>query len=159
MKAKNIKDAKEGIEALIPKSLLRNVPGWKNAPVPACYGGDPRSLTFCCHPDYPLTFHFKCRRDALLKLVGLEKKEFVRIKDEFSKEHDWDGDVCFKSLSYCCMRAGGCPGNRDRVLKQKYPGRSWEQVLKIYFSLKKELANKILKACKNKDVVRPFIKE
>lgn len=145
------------IKSLVDKGLLRDVPGWKDAPVPACFGGDPRSLTFCCHPGFSLTFSFKCRRDKLLKEVGMTKEEFVKLKDDFSKEHDWGGPVCFESLSYCCMRRGGCPGNRDHVLKQKYPGKPWEEVLAIYFSLKRELALKLLKACRNKDVVQPFI--
>ncbi|MHA1232232.1 MAG: hypothetical protein ACTSPQ_16485 [Candidatus Helarchaeota archaeon] len=110
---------------LDPK-LIRDVPGWKNAPVPACYGGDYRSLTFCCHPNYTLTFSYKCMRDFLLKEIGLSKEEFIRIKDEFSKENNWDAPtVCFRSLSYCCMRRGGCPGDRDNVLKALYPRKDY----------------------------------
>ena len=148
----------EKILNLVDAKLLRDLNGWKDAPVPACFGGDPRSLTFCCHPGYGLTFGFKCQRDPLLKKVGLTKEKFIKIKDEFSKENDWDDErVCFKSLSYCCMRSGGCPGYRDIVLKEKYPGLSWEEVKEKYFALKQKLALKLLVACKNEDWVKPFL--
>lgn len=143
-------------------ALLRDVPGWKDAPVPACMGGDPRSLAFCCAPGYALSFGFKCRRDELLAEVGLSQDEFTRVKDEFSAANDWDDDrVCFKSLSYCCMRAGGCPGNRDVVLREKYDGTTGvagiEHVMRKYFSLKRRLAVALLERCKNVDLVAPFI--
>ncbi|MHA1681357.1 MAG: hypothetical protein ACTSUE_10130 [Promethearchaeota archaeon] len=146
------------VELLVKKQLLRDVPGWKNAPVPACFGGDPRSLTFCCHPGYSLTFGFKCQRDALLEKCGLSKNDFVKIKDAFSKKQGWDDPgVCFKSISYCCMRRGGCPAGRDDALRSRYPGKGWEDVLKEYFSRKKQLAVLLLDACKNRDVVEPFL--
>ncbi|MHA1849514.1 MAG: hypothetical protein ACTSXU_17855 [Promethearchaeota archaeon] len=148
----------EAIRRLVPKELLRDVPGWKNAPVPACYGGDPRSLTFCCHPGYSLTFSYKCQRDNLLGQVGLTREKFIQIKDEFGREHSWlDERVCFKNLAYCCMRRGGCPEGRDQVLRELYPGLEWDDVLEKYFSLKHDLANKILKACNNQDLVNKFV--
>ncbi len=154
----NATKARTRICALVPKNMLRDLPGWPIAPVPACYGGDPRSLTFCCHPGHALTFADTCQRDVLLEKVGLSKAEFVRVKDAFSKAHDWDDDrTCFGNLSYCCMRAGGCPGNRDIVLQEKYPGKSWEEIKQIYFSLKQALSIELLKACKNKVLVEPFI--
>jgi predicted metal-binding transcription factor (methanogenesis marker protein 9) len=148
------------IPDMVDEQLLRDVPGWSKAPVPACYGGDPRSLTFCCHPGYPLTFSFKCRRDALLKEVGLTKDEFVKIKDEFAKKNNWNDErVCFKNLSYCCMRRGGCPGGRDHVLKDLYKkkGRNWDGILEQYFSRKRELSLLLLKASTNQELVKPFI--
>ena len=143
---------------LVDPSMLRELPGWKDAPVPACLGGDPRSLTFCCAPGYGLTFGFKCRREEVLDLLGLTMDEFTRIKDEFSREHGWDDDgTCFKSLSYCCMRAGGCPGNRDSILRKKYPGKDKTGIMKEYFALKRLLAIRLLEGCKNVALVRPFL--
>nr|MDO8083963.1 hypothetical protein [Candidatus Sigynarchaeum springense] len=154
----NATKAHTRIDTLVPKGMLRDLPGWSIAPVPACYGGDPRSLTFCCHPGHALTFADTCQRDALLEKVGLSKADFIRIKDAFSKAHDWDDDrTCFGSLSYCCMRAGGCPGNRDQVLQEKYPNKSWEEVKTVYFSTKQKLSLELLKACSNKALVQPFI--
>jgi predicted metal-binding transcription factor (methanogenesis marker protein 9) len=154
----NATKARNSIDALVPKAMLRDLPGWSIAPVPACFGGDPRSLTFCCHPGHALTFADSCQRDDLLEKVGLSKADFVRIKDAFSKAHGWDDErTCFGNLSYCCMRAGGCPGNRDIVLKEKYPGKSWDEVKRAYFSLKKALGLELLKACKNTALVEPFI--
>ncbi|MEX2681047.1 MAG: hypothetical protein Q6373_005570 [Candidatus Sigynarchaeota archaeon] len=154
----NATKASNRIDELVPREMLRDLPGWSIAPVPACHGGDPRSLTFCCHPGYALTFAATCQRDALLEKVGLSKAEFIRIKDAFSKAHDWDDErTCFGSLSYCCMRAGGCPGNRDQVLQEKYPDKSWEEIKAVYFSLKQRLSLELLKACNNKALVQPFI--
>ncbi|MBD3185730.1 hypothetical protein GF325_02785 [Candidatus Bathyarchaeota archaeon] len=148
-----------GIRDLVPGKLLRDVPGWKNAPVPACFGGDPRSLTFCCHPGYSLTFSFKCRRDELLAKCGLSKERFVEIKDKFSRVHGWEADtVCFKSFSYCCMRRGGCPGGRDHALQERYPNcETFDDVLAEYFSRKRQLALELLHACENKDDVQQYI--
>ena len=53
--------------------------------------------------------------------------------------------MCFGSISYCCMRRGGCP-NRDYALSLRYPGKSNEDMMKIYFQKKKELAKMILEA-------------
>ncbi|MGQ4874034.1 MAG: methanogenesis marker 9 domain-containing protein [Promethearchaeia archaeon] len=146
----------------LDEDKLRDLPGWeKNAPVPICMGGDYRALTFCCKPGYSLTFGYKCRRDEVLKELKLTQEEFIRIKEEFSKQNDWDADfVCFGSLSYCCMRRGGCP-RRDPVLLMKYPGFSMDEIMRIYFSKKKELAKIILEAVKDKDArkkVEPLLK-
>ncbi|MHA1785844.1 MAG: hypothetical protein ACTSVE_11690 [Candidatus Helarchaeota archaeon] len=146
---------------LDPK-LLRDVPGWKGAPVPLCYGGDYRALTFCCSPYYPLTFSAHCRRKSVLEEIGMTEKEFVEIKRQFSKENDWDDNrVCFGSLSYCCMRRGGCPGGRDHALIDRY-GKNPEdgltdEILEIYFSLKKELAKRILEKARRKDLVKDLL--
>ena len=70
---------------------LRDLPGWeKVAPIPLCMGGDYRALTFCCKPGYSLAFAFKCRRDEILSELGLSPEEFIKIKEEFSKENNWD---------------------------------------------------------------------
>ena len=129
---------------------IRDIPGWeKNAPVPICMGGDYRALTFCCKPGYSLTFGFKCRRDIILKEIKLSPEEFMKIKDEFSRENDWDSDVvCFGSISYCCMRRGGCP-RRDIALQMKYPNLTKDDVMKIYFQKKKELSKRILENVKD----------
>lgn len=142
-------------------NLIRNVPGWKNAPVPICFGGDVRALTFCCHPAYALTFSEHCMRKKALDKIGMSEKEYVKIKDEFSKEYELDDErVCFKSLSYCCMRRGGCPGERDNVLREKYGnGKSWEEVLEKYFSIKKILSIRILEKAKNRNLVDPYLEE
>ncbi|MEM2058890.1 MAG: hypothetical protein QXO76_11670, partial [Thermoproteota archaeon] len=63
---------------------VRAVPGWRDAPVPICYGGDYRALTFCCHPDYPLAFSHICKRDVVLKELGISKARYVEVKDRFS---------------------------------------------------------------------------
>jgi tRNA-dihydrouridine synthase B len=124
---------------------LRDLPGWeKNAPVPLCMGGDYRALTFCCKPGYSLTFGFKCRRDKKLEELGLDPEEFIRIKEAFSRENNWDSDlVCFGSLSYCCMRRNGCP-KRDYALFERYPNMSLDKIMTIYFQKKKELSKRIL---------------
>lgn len=134
----------------IEKDKLRDLPGWeKNAPVPICMDGDFRALTFCCKPGFSLTFGFKCLRDEKLKEIGIDPEEFVRIKEEFSEENDWASDIlCFDSISYCCMRAGGCP-RRDVALVNRYPGKTLEDIMKVYFQKKKELSKKILESIIN----------
>jgi len=141
---------------------LRDVPGWaKNAPVPICMGGDYRALTFCCKPGYSLAFAFKCRRDEVLKELGLSAEEFIDIKEQFSQENDWSSDiVCFGSISYCCMRRGGCP-RRDMALKLRYHDMNKEQIMELYFRKKKELSKRILENIKNpegKKKVLPYLK-
>jgi len=133
----------------ILKESLRNVCGWKNAPVPICMGGDYRALTFCCKPGYSLTYGLKCLRDQTLKDVGLTPGEFIEIKEKFSKENNWDSEiVCFGSISYCCMRANGCE-RRDFALSLRYPNIDWDKVMEIYFKKKNELSEIILKHITN----------
>jgi predicted metal-binding transcription factor (methanogenesis marker protein 9) len=139
---------------------IRNLPGWKFAPVPICFGGDVRALAFCCHPLYNLTHSAICRRKATLEKIGLTEDEFIQIKDAFSKLHNWDDPrVCFKSLSYCCMRRDGCPNTRDYVLYELYGNSStpWPTIQQEYFSRKRLLSIEILKAAKNKALVKPFL--
>ncbi len=143
----------------LDQEKVRDVPGWKNAPVPVCMGGDYRALTFCCKPGHSLTFGFKCRRDESLQAVGLTPEEFIEIKEQFSgaQDPDWDSDyVCFGSLAYCCMRRGGC-SRRDPVLLMKYQGLSPDEIFKLYFSKKRELARVLLESAKNKDVVEELL--
>lgn len=143
----------------IPKDMLRDLPGWKNAPIPVCMGGDYRALSWCCKPGSALTFGFKCRRDERLNELGMTPQEFIKIKEEFSKEHDWDSNYpCFGSFSYCCMRRGGC-GRRDPGLKRKNPNKNMDEIMEEYYFLKKELANIILKKVKNQDLVKDLIDE
>ena len=129
---------------------IRDISGWEeNAPVPICMGGDYRALTFCCKPGYSLTFGFKCRRDIILKKIELPPEDFMAIKEQFSKDNDWDSDVvCFGSISYCCMRRGGCP-RRDIALTLRYPNLTKDNVMKIYFQKKKELSKRILENIKD----------
>jgi len=129
----------------LEKDKLRDIPGWeKDAPVPICMEGDYRALTFCCKPGHSLTFGYKCKRDKTLAELNVSQEEFVKIKEEFSQKYEWDSDVvCFGSLSYCCMRRGGCP-RRDLALKRKYPKLTPEERLKFYFERKKELSQLIL---------------
>jgi predicted metal-binding transcription factor (methanogenesis marker protein 9) len=121
---------------------------------------DYRGLTFCCKPGYSLTFGYKCKRDETLEEIKLSPKEFIRVKEEFSKENDWDSDiVCFGSISYCCMRRGGCP-RRDEALFDRYPNKTKEEIMEIYYTKKRELAIRILKAVNNpegKEKVKPYI--
>jgi predicted metal-binding transcription factor (methanogenesis marker protein 9) len=143
----------------IPKALLRDIPGWKNAPVPICMGGDYRALTWCCKPGFPLTFGFKCKRDQNLKEVGLTGEEFIRIKDTFSEKYDWNSDfTCYGSLSYCCMRQGGC-NRRDPGLIKRYPNLEFPEAMKEYYSLKKELAQLLLKNAQNQEIVHDYLEE
>ncbi|MFX1366444.1 MAG: methanogenesis marker 9 domain-containing protein [Promethearchaeota archaeon] len=129
---------------------IRDLPGWeRNAPVPLCMGGDYRALTFCCKPGYSLTYIFKCKRDEVLNELGLSSEEFIKIKENFSKENNWDSEVvCFGSLSYCCMRRNGCP-RRDVALAERYPENTMEEIMEIYFKKKKELSKIILECIKN----------
>jgi len=136
---------------MLKEEKTRDIPGWeKNAPVPVCMGGDFRALTFCCKPGYSLTYAFKCKRDETLREIGLLPEKFLEIKEKFSKDNDWDSEfVCFGSLSYCCMRyASGCP-NRDYALTLRYPNKDREELMRIYFQKKKELAKIILEAIKD----------
>jgi len=145
----------------LEEDKLRNLPGWeKNAPIPVCMGGDYRALTFCCKPGYSLTFVFKCRRDDKLSELGLSPEEFIQIKEEFSKENNWDSElVCVGSISYCCMRRGGC-SRRDIALLERYPNKDLEDIMKIYFQKKRELSKRILECIKNdegKKKIKPFL--
>ncbi|MHA1293461.1 MAG: methanogenesis marker 9 domain-containing protein [Promethearchaeota archaeon] len=134
----------------LKQDKLRDIPGWeKNAPIPLCMGGDYRALTFCCKPGYSLTFGFKCQRDKALKELGISTEEFIKIKEKFSKDNNWDSEiVCFGSISYCCMRRGGCP-RRDVALAARYPNMTKEEFMKIYFKKKKELSRIILQSIKD----------
>ncbi len=145
----------------LEEDKIRNLPGWENnAPVPICMGGDYRALTFCCKPGYSLTYGFKCRRDERLKDLGLGTDEFIRIKEEFSKENNWDSEiVCFGSLSYCCMRQSGC-SRRDLALVERYPYKSLDDIMRIYFQKKKDLSKRILECIENaegREKVKPFL--
>lgn len=146
---------------LLEEDKLRDIPGWKNdAPIPICMGGDYRALTFCCKPGYSLTFSFKCKRDKVLNELNLSAKEFIKIKEDFSKKNGWDSEiVCFGSISYCCMRRGGCP-RRDVALSIRYPKKSKEEFMRIYFQKKKELSKRILeciKGVKGKEIIKPYL--
>ncbi|TKJ20073.1 MAG: methanogenesis marker 9 domain-containing protein [Promethearchaeota archaeon Loki_b32] len=139
---------------------LRDVPGWKGAPIHICMGADYRGLTFCCKPGYSLTHAFICKRDKILTEIGLTPEEFIQIKVEFSNENNWDSEVvCFGSLSYCCMRRNGCP-RRDLALVERYPNKSLEEIMKIYFNKKKELSKRILECITSVDgkkKIEPFL--
>lgn len=144
----------------LEEDKLRDLPGWEdNAPVPICMNGDYRALTFCCKPGYSLTFAFKCKRDKILAELNFSQEDFIKIKEKFSKKYNWDSDVvCFGSLSYCCMRRGGCP-RRDLALKRKYPEMTPEERLKFYFEKKKELSQLILETVlKSSPSLSPNIK-
>ncbi|MFW9941283.1 MAG: hypothetical protein ACFFFT_09595 [Candidatus Thorarchaeota archaeon] len=136
----------------LDKDKLRDLPGWENnAPVPICMGGDYRALTFCCKPGFSLTFAYKCKRDEILREIGLTSEEFIDIKEKFSKENSWDSEVvCFGSISYCCMRTGGCP-RRDIALVERYPGKPIEEIMNLYFQKKRDLSKKILERVNNPD--------
>ena len=145
----------------IEKDKLRDLPGWeKNAPVPICIGGDYRALTFCCKPGFSLTFGFKCKRDEKLLELGISAEDFIKIKEDFSKKNNWDSElVCFGSISYCCMRTGGCP-RRDIALVERYPGKTIEEIMKIYYEKKKELSKKILESVNDpagKEKIKPYL--
>ena len=128
---------------------LRDLPGWKDAPIHICMDADFRGLTFCCKPGYSLTVAFKCHRDDVLRQVGISQEEFITIKEDFSRENQWDSELtCFGSLSYCCMRKSGCP-KRDAALEKRYPQKSREEYKKTYYEKKKELSRIILEAVKN----------
>ncbi len=145
---------------MIDEKKIRNLPGWKFAPVPICFGGDIRALAFCCHPGFNLTHSAICQRRFALEKVGLSEAEYVKIKDDFSKKVNWeDPRVCFKSLAYCCMRRDGCPNTRDFVLYELYGDAStpWEVIQKEYFSKKRLLSIELLKHAKNKDIVKPYL--
>ena len=139
---------------------LRDVPGWKDAPIHICMDADYRGLTFCCKPGYSLTHALICKRDEILTEIGLTPEEFMQIKEEFSNENNWDSEiVCFGSLSYCCMRRNGC-SRRDLALAERYPNKSLEEMMKIYFKKKKELSKRILECITSVDgkkKIEPFL--
>ena len=145
----------------LEEDKVRDLSGWERiAPIPICMGGDYRALTFCCKPGYSLTFGFKCNRDNILKELKLTPEEFMNIKDQFSKENNWDSElVCFGSISYCCMRSGGCP-KRDLALTIRYPNLTKEEFMKVYFQKKKELSKRILESVIDQEAkteVKPFL--
>jgi predicted metal-binding transcription factor (methanogenesis marker protein 9) len=144
----------------IEKEKTRDIQGWTSAPIHICMDADYRGLTFCCKPGYSLTFAFKCKRNEILSELRISPEDFIKIKEDFSKENGWDSDLtCFGSLSYCCMRKGGCP-RRDPALEKRYPEKSRDEYMKIYFEKKKELAKTILEAVKDtqsKEKVKPYL--
>jgi len=145
----------------LEEDKVRDLSGWKkDAPIPICMGGDYRALTFCCKPGFSLTFGFKCNRDNILRELKLTPEELIHIKEQFSKENNWDSElVCFGSISYCCMRRGGCP-KRDLALTIRYPNLTKEEFMKIYFQKKKELSQRILESIIDQEAktkVKPFL--
>ncbi|MDY6966712.1 MAG: hypothetical protein SVM80_12250 [Halobacteriota archaeon] len=131
---------------------VRDVPGWKNAPVPICQGGDPRALAFCCDPRYPLTHEQRCGINRMLEEIGLSKGDYLDIKLNFSEEMGWaDERVCFGTMAFCCLRRRGCP-NRDPAVKDICGN------FEDYFTKKRILALRILKAAENREMVEPYIK-
>ncbi|MFX0141703.1 MAG: hypothetical protein ACFFDN_49150, partial [Candidatus Hodarchaeota archaeon] len=65
----------------------------------------------------------------------------------------------FGSISYCCMRRGGCP-KRDMALRIRYPTKSDEEIMETYFKKKKELSARILEKIKDpkgKVKVKPYL--
>ncbi len=108
--------------------------GWSDAPAHICKGGDARGLAFCCPPVKPCPVHNK------LAEIGLSPQEFVEIKEEFGKRTDLGkgNGTCFGSLLWCCKASKPCP-LRDAVLESI--GMSHD----TYMSLKKELADEIIK--------------
>lgn len=139
------------------RELTREVPGWSDAPVPICHGGDLRALTFCCHPGYPLTFSPICLREKALREAGLPSSRYVEIKEWFSELVGWSSPaVCFGSLSYCCMRRRGCPGERDRVLVELY-GEPFSRALEEYFLRKRVLAVHLLREASHQQAVRELV--
>ncbi|ABC57777.1 MULTISPECIES: methanogenesis marker 9 domain-containing protein [Methanosphaera] len=108
--------------------------GWDDAPAHVCRGGDIRGLAFCCPPVKPCPVHTK------LAEVGLSPQEFVNIKEEFGKKTELGKGTgtCFGSLIWCCKASKPCP-LRDSVLQSI--GMSHD----TYMTLKKELANEIVK--------------
>ena len=88
-------------------------------------------------------------RDQTLKEIGLTSGEFIEIKEKFSKENNWDSEiVCFRSISYCCMRVSGCE-RRDLALSLRYPNKDWNKIMEIYFKKKNKLSEIILKHITN----------
>ena len=111
--------------------------GWDDAPAHVCRGGDARGLAFCCPPVKPCPVHTKIAE------IGLSPQEFVNIKEEFGKKTELGqgARTCFGSLIWCCKASKPCP-LRDAELQTL--GISHDK----YMTLKKELAEEILKASK-----------
>ncbi len=145
---------------LLEQEKIRKIVGWENAPIHICMDGDYRALTFCCKPGYSLSFGYKCQRDKNLQELGISHEKFIKIKEKFSKENDWDTDiVCFGSISYCCMRRGGCP-KRDVALRLRYPNLAEDEMMEEYFHKKKELSKIILEQVTDpeaKKKVKPYL--
>ena len=133
-------------------SLIRNVPGWEDAPVPLCHGGDPRALTFCCDPRCSLAHEQRCVLIRTLDKIGLSKEEYIQIKEKFTEEMGWSNDQsCFGSLAFCCMRSKGCY-RRDPEVERLC--NSFED----YYRKKRILAVRILKSARNNELVESYIK-
>ncbi len=137
---------------IIDPRMTRTVPGWNNAPVPVCFGGDPRALTFCCDPRKSLAFAAKCAHAAMLDRIGLSEKRYLAIKRDFTREHDLaHTGTCFGSLAFCCLRRRGCP-SRDAAIHNLLDGDT-----KRYFRLKRTLAVRLLEAASRDEIVRPYL--
>lgn len=115
--------------------------GWEDAPAHVCRGGDARGLAFCCPPVKPCPVHMK------LEEIGISPQEFVNIKQEFGSKTKLKAgaNTCFGSLVWCCKASKPCP-LRDMELQAN--GISHDE----YMSLKKQLADEILKHAKTKSV-------
>ena len=111
--------------------------GWDDAPAHVCRGGDARGLAFCCPPVKPCPVHTKIAE------IGISPQEFVNIKEEFGRKTKLGvgAATCFGSLIWCCKASKPCP-LRDMELQANDISQD------EYMTLKKELAEEILKHSK-----------
>jgi len=129
----------------------RKLQGWQNAPVPPCSGGDYRGLTWCCKPGYPLMNAGACLRDEYLTEIGMSQKQFIAIKEDFSKKNGlYSESPCFKSLTYCCMHRNGC-SMRDAAIEETIGS------LEDYYRIKSQLSKEILEKAPRQDKVNHLL--
>jgi len=93
-----------------------------------CGGGTLISLVFCCGLEKPCPY-----RDEALKLLGISKETFRKVKEAHKLEHD---TVCFKNLAYCCSLRKKCP-IRDKALKDL--GMSYDDYINYKLQILKDL--------------------
>lgn len=74
-----------------------------------CNASPLTSLVFCCSVEKKCPF-----RDKALKILGISKKEYTRIKEENKIEAK---GTCYGNLAYCCSLNSACE-SRDKALKE-----------------------------------------
>lgn len=106
--------------------------GWYNAPKHICRDGDLRALAFCCMPVK------NCPLQDALKLAGLTKEEYAKIKLDFARNTPLEkGDTtCYGSLTWCCTIHKPCVGREAALRKANLSNVQ-------YMQLKKALAEHI----------------
>ena len=132
------------------ESAYSDVPGWTQAPRHYCKVNhdDPAGLAWCCHPVK------NCPLRAKLKKFGIDPKLYLEIKENWAKENNLYGRVCFDNLAYCCKK---------KVCYVRDPAlENLSLSLEEYYSLKKGLGEyfrEIVQRINNGDSAEKILEE